>query len=124
MTAGEAGELPLQGITVVALEQAVAGPLASRHLADLGARVIKLERPGEGDFARHYDHAVHGLATHFVWLNRGKESFEVDLKSPDGQRFVRCPARAGGRVPAQHRARGRRTARAGRRDTARRATRG
>jgi crotonobetainyl-CoA:carnitine CoA-transferase CaiB-like acyl-CoA transferase len=88
MTTGEAGELPLQGITVVALEQAVAGPLTSRHLADLGARVIKLERPGEGDFARHYDHAVYGLATHFVWLNRGKESFEVDLKSPDGPRNV------------------------------------
>jgi itaconate CoA-transferase len=84
------GELPLAGITVVALEQAVAGPLASRNLADLGARVIKLERPGEGDFARHYDHAVHGLATHFVWLNRGKESVEVDLKSPDGQRLVRA----------------------------------
>ena len=84
------GVLPLEGITVVALEQAVAGPLASRNLADLGARVIKLERPGEGDFARHYDHEVHGLATHFVWLNRGKESFEVDLKSPDGQRLVRA----------------------------------
>jgi itaconate CoA-transferase len=84
------GVLPLKGITVVALEQAVAGPLASRNLADLGARVIKLERPGEGDFARHYDHEVHGLATHFVWLNRGKESFEVDLKSPDGQRLVRA----------------------------------
>jgi formyl-CoA transferase len=84
------GELPLQGITVVALEQAVAGPLATRHLADLGARVIKLERPGEGDFARHYDHAVKGLGTHFVWLNRGKESLEVDLKSPDGKRFVRA----------------------------------
>jgi formyl-CoA transferase len=67
----------------------VAGPLASRHLADLGARVIKLERPGEGDFARHYDHAVKGLATHFVWLNRGKESFEVDLKSHDGIQSAR-----------------------------------
>ena len=85
-----AGELPLEGITVVALEQAVAGPIASRHLADLGARVIKIERPGEGDFARHYDHAVRGLATHFVWLNRGKESVEIDLKSPDGLRFARA----------------------------------
>ena len=84
------GVLPLEGITVVALEQAVAAPLASRNLADLGARVIKLERPGEGDFARNYDHAVHGLATHFVWLNRGKESFAVDLKSPDGRRLVRA----------------------------------
>jgi itaconate CoA-transferase len=80
---------PLDGITVVALEQAVAGPLATRHLADLGARVIKIERPGEGDFARHYDHAVHGLATHFVWLNRGKESLELDLKSARGQRIAR-----------------------------------
>lgn len=83
------GELPLTGITVVALEQAVAGPLATRHLADLGARVIKIERPGEGDFARHYDHEVHGLATHFVWLNRGKESIALDLKSPHGQQIAR-----------------------------------
>ena len=83
------GELPLAGITVVALEQAVAGPLATRHLADLGARVIKIERPGEGDFARHYDHAVHGLATHFVWLNRGKESIAIDLKSDRGLRIAR-----------------------------------
>jgi itaconate CoA-transferase len=70
---------------VVALEQAVAAPLASRHLADLGARVIKLERVDGGDFARHYDHAVRGLASHFVWLNRGKESVAVDLKSSAGQ---------------------------------------
>jgi formyl-CoA transferase len=76
------GELPLTGITVVTLEQAVAGPLATRHLADLGAQVIKVERPGEGDFARDYDHEVRGLATHFVWLNRGKESIALDLKSP------------------------------------------
>jgi crotonobetainyl-CoA:carnitine CoA-transferase CaiB-like acyl-CoA transferase len=81
-----APELPLAGITVVALEQAVAGPLATRHLADLGARVIKIERPEEGDFARNYDHAVRGLATHFVWLNRGKESLAVDLKSARGRR--------------------------------------
>ena len=80
--------LPLAGTTVVALEQAVAGPLATRHLADLGARVIKIERPGEGDFARRYDEAVHGLATHFVWLNRGKESLAVDLKSDHGRAVV------------------------------------
>ncbi|MFP5072145.1 CaiB/BaiF CoA transferase family protein [Pseudonocardia nantongensis] len=82
-------DLPLDGITVVALEQAVAGPIATRHLADLGARVVKIERPGEGDFARHYDDAVHGLATHFVWLNRGKESLAVDLKTEQGIRIVR-----------------------------------
>lgn len=82
------GGLPLEGITVVALEQAVAGPLATRHLADLGARVIKIEKPGEGDFARRYDEAVHGLATHFVWLNRGKESLEVDLKSARGREIM------------------------------------
>lgn len=81
--------LPLAGYTVVALEQAVAGPIATRHLADLGARVVKIERPGEGDFARHYDAAVQGLATHFVWLNRGKESLAVDLKSERGIRIVR-----------------------------------
>ncbi len=73
--------LPLAGCLVVTLEQAVAAPMATRHLADLGARVIKLERPDGGDFARGYDFAVHGLASHFVWLNRGKESVCVDLKS-------------------------------------------
>ncbi|WP_459547061.1 CaiB/BaiF CoA transferase family protein [Nocardia sp. X0981] len=85
-TAGNprAGDLPLHGVTVVGLEQAVAAPMASRHLADLGARVIKVERVGEGDFARNYDAAVHGLASHFVWLNRGKESIALDLKSPEG----------------------------------------
>ena len=72
-------------MVVVALEQAVAAPLASRHLADLGARVVKLERTDGGDFARHYDHAVHGLASHFVWLNRGKESVALDLKSAAGR---------------------------------------
>ncbi|GLY67977.1 dehydratase [Amycolatopsis taiwanensis] len=81
--------LPLEGITVVALEQAVAAPLATRHLADLGARVIKLERVGEGDFARNYDHAVHGMASHFVWLNRGKESVALDLKSVEGADIAR-----------------------------------
>jgi itaconate CoA-transferase len=68
----DTGTLPLEGITVVALEQAVAAPFASRQLADLGARVIKVERPGQGDFARGYDTTVRGLASHFVWLNRSK----------------------------------------------------
>jgi len=75
--------LPLQGITVVSIEQAVAAPFATRHLADLGARVIKIERPGEGDFARRYDATVLGQASHFVWLNRSKESVALDLKHPD-----------------------------------------
>ena len=66
--------LPLEGMTVVAIEQAVAAPLATRNLADLGARVIKVERIDGGDLARGYDHVVHGTGAHFVWLNRGKES--------------------------------------------------
>ena len=82
--------LPLAGFTVVSLEQAVAAPIATRHLADLGARVIKVERIGEGDFARNYDAAVHGLASHFVWLNRGKESLCVDLKADAGLAAVRA----------------------------------
>ena len=73
----------LDGITVVAIEQAVAAPYATRQLADLGARVIKVERPEVGDFARHYDQRVKGLASYFVWLNRSKESLALDLKSPD-----------------------------------------
>jgi itaconate CoA-transferase len=73
---------PLKGITVVSLEQAVAAPFATRQLADLGARVIKLERPGEGDFARAYDTTVKGLSSYFVWLNRTKESLALDLKQP------------------------------------------
>src|SRR5258706_10728987 len=76
---------PLEGVTVVALEQAVAAPLATRHLADLGARVIKVERPGVGDFARSYDTTVRGMASHFVWLNRSKQSLTLDLREPDGQ---------------------------------------
>src|SRR5919204_551325 len=72
--------LPLKDITVVAIEQAVAAPFATRHLADLGARVIKIERPDGGDFARSYDAAVNGLSSHFVWLNRTKESLTLDLK--------------------------------------------
>jgi crotonobetainyl-CoA:carnitine CoA-transferase CaiB-like acyl-CoA transferase len=71
---------PLEGITVVALEHAVAAPFATRQLADLGARVIKVERPGTGDFARQYDDTVLGESSYFVWLNRGKESLELDLK--------------------------------------------
>lgn len=74
--------LPLAGVLVVSCEQAVAAPLASRQLADLGARVIKVERPGGGDFARRYDRTVHGLSSHFVWLNRSKESITLDLKDP------------------------------------------
>ena len=73
--------LPLDGITVVALEQAVAAPFATRQLADLGARVIKVERSGNGDFARGYDHTVNGLSSYFAWLNRGKESVTLDIKS-------------------------------------------
>jgi crotonobetainyl-CoA:carnitine CoA-transferase CaiB-like acyl-CoA transferase len=72
--------LPLEGILVVAVEQAVAAPLATRHLADLGATVIKVERPGSGDFARGYDRSVNGLSSHFVWLNRNKQSILLDLK--------------------------------------------
>ncbi|MFD3996907.1 CaiB/BaiF CoA transferase family protein [Streptomyces sp. NPDC058583] len=81
--------LPLEGITVVAVEQAVAAPFATRQLADLGARVVKIERPDGGDFARGYDTAARGLASHFVWCNRGKESVAVDLKDPRGLALVR-----------------------------------
>ena len=79
---------PLAGITVVALEQAVAAPLATRHLADLGARVIKIERPDGGDFARHYDAAVKGLSSYFVWLNRSKQSLTLDLKRPEAMEVL------------------------------------
>lgn len=81
--------LPLDGVTVVAVEQAVAAPFATRQLADLGARVVKVERPDGGDFARGYDTAARGLASHFVWCNRGKESLAVDLKDPRGLAIVR-----------------------------------
>ncbi|MEU6552427.1 CaiB/BaiF CoA-transferase family protein [Streptomyces sp. NPDC046915] len=80
---------PLEGITVVAVEQAVAAPFATRQLADLGARVIKVERIDGGDFARGYDSAARGLASHFVWCNRGKESIALDLKDPRGLDLVR-----------------------------------
>ncbi|WP_332813631.1 CaiB/BaiF CoA transferase family protein [Ramlibacter sp.] len=73
---------PLDGITVVSLEHAIAAPFCTRQLADLGARVIKVERPGVGDFARAYDSRVKGLASHFVWTNRSKESLTLDLKQP------------------------------------------
>ncbi|WP_037869354.1 CaiB/BaiF CoA transferase family protein [Streptomyces sp. NRRL S-813] len=81
--------LPLEGITVVAVEQAVSAPFATRQLADLGARVVKVERIDGGDFARGYDTAAGGLASHFVWCNRGKESLAVDLKDPRGLAVVR-----------------------------------
>jgi itaconate CoA-transferase len=81
LTAG----LPLAGITVVSVEQAVAAPFATRQLADLGARVIKVERPGSGDFARQYDATVKGLASYFVWLNRAKQSLSLDIKHDAGR---------------------------------------
>lgn len=80
---------PLTGITVVAVEQAIAAPFATRQLADLGARVIKIERPGEGDFARGYDAKVLGLSSHFVWTNRAKESVALDLKAPAATEVLR-----------------------------------
>jgi len=76
---------PLQGITVITLEHAIAAPFATRQLADLGARVIKVERPGVGDFARGYDERMRGLASHFVWTNRSKESLTLDVKHPEAQ---------------------------------------
>ncbi|MFD8152352.1 CaiB/BaiF CoA transferase family protein [Streptomyces sp. NPDC001046] len=79
---------PLAGVTVVSLEQAVAAPYATRQLADLGARVIKVERPGGGDFARRYDTTVHGHSSYFVWLNRSKESLTLDLKDPRGREVL------------------------------------
>ena len=74
--------LPLEEMTVVSLEHAIAAPFCTRQLADLGARVIKVERPGSGDFARDYDSRTRGLASHFVWVNRSKESLTLDLKQP------------------------------------------
>ncbi len=80
---------PLEGILVVALEHAIAAPFCTRHLADLGARVIKVERPGAGDFARSYDTRVRGLSSHFVWVNRSKESLALDLKQPEALAVLR-----------------------------------
>jgi itaconate CoA-transferase len=79
---------PLKGITVVTLEHAIAAPFATRQLADLGARVIKIERPGVGDFARAYDERVRGLASHFVWTNRSKESLTLDVKHAEAQKIL------------------------------------
>jgi itaconate CoA-transferase len=83
-----ASSLPLSGIKVLAFEQAVAAPLCTRHLVDLGADVIKIERRGEGDFARAYDTAIHGLSTYFAWLNRGKKSITLDITNPKGQELA------------------------------------
>ncbi|MGU3500102.1 CaiB/BaiF CoA transferase family protein [Mycobacterium sp. C31M] len=80
--------LPLQGITVLSLEHAVAAPFATRQLADMGARVIKVERPDSGDFARGYDDAVNGSSSYFVWLNRSKESIAIDVKSEQGHQIL------------------------------------
>ncbi len=79
---------PLEGITVVALEHVIAGPFCTRQLADLGARIIKIERPGVGDPARAYDERVHGLSSHFVWTNRSKESLTLDLKQAEARDIV------------------------------------
>jgi len=80
--------LPLDGITVVSVEQAVSAPFCTRQLADYGARVIKIERPGEGDFARQYDRAVNWLSSYFVWLNRSKESVTLDVAQPAGREVI------------------------------------
>ncbi|KAL4802054.1 CoA-transferase family III domain-containing protein [Aspergillus unguis] len=79
---------PLAGTTVVSLEQAIAAPFCTRQLADMGARVIKIERPGVGDFARQYDTRVNGLASHFVWTNRSKESLALDVKKPEDHQIL------------------------------------
>ncbi|MCK9902034.1 formyl-CoA transferase [Parafrankia colletiae] len=78
------GRRPMEGLLVVGLEQAVAAPIATRHLADMGARVVKVENPRGGDFARHYDEALNGMAAHFVWCNRGKESLALNWTDPRG----------------------------------------
>ena len=79
---------PLEGLTVVAMEHAIAAPFCTRQLADQGARVIKIERPGSGDFARGYDDRVRGLASHFVWINRSKESLTLDVKHAEAPRIL------------------------------------
>lgn len=79
---------PLEGIKVITFEHAIAAPFCTRQLADLGARVIKVERPGTGDFARNYDERVHGLASHFVWTNRSKDSITLDVKQPQAMEIV------------------------------------
>ena len=80
---------PLDGITVVALEHVFAAPFATRQLADLGARVIKIERPGAGDFARNYDQRAKGMSSHFTWVNRSKESLTLDLKHESALEILR-----------------------------------
>ncbi|HVE54463.1 MAG TPA: CaiB/BaiF CoA-transferase family protein [Ramlibacter sp.] len=80
---------PLDGITVVSIEHAIAAPFCTRQLADLGARVVKVERPGSGDFARAYDDRAKGLASHFVWVNRSKESLTLDLKNPEAMQVLK-----------------------------------
>ena len=94
---------PLDGITVVSLEHAIAAPFCTRQLADLGARVIKVERPGAGDFARAYDQRVKGMSSHFAWVNRSKESLELDLKPEHRERFeqVQCWQRESARQPGE-----------------------
>ncbi|MEU7811687.1 CaiB/BaiF CoA-transferase family protein [Pseudonocardia sp. NPDC049154] len=93
--AAVSGGGPLAGLTVVAIEQAVSAPMCSRTLGDLGARVVKIENPRTGDFARHYDDVVHGQSAHFAWLNRNKESLALDVKSEKGQEVLhRLLARA------------------------------
>lgn len=87
--AGNASPRPLDGVTVISLEHAIAAPFCTRQLADMGARVIKVERPGVGDFARNYDQRVQGMASHFVWTNRSKESITLDLKRPEAQEVLR-----------------------------------
>jgi itaconate CoA-transferase len=84
----DAPRLPLSGVTVVSIEQAIAAPLASRHLADFGARVIKIERPVKGDFCRDYDYVMNGMSSQFVWTNRSKQSLALDVKSPEGKRAI------------------------------------
>ncbi|MDU6372820.1 MAG: CaiB/BaiF CoA-transferase family protein [Bradyrhizobium sp.] len=84
----DGSRLPLSGLVVVSVEQAIAAPLASRHLADWGARVIKIERPGVGDFCRDYDHVMNGMSSQFVWTNRSKESLAIDIKSAEGRKVL------------------------------------
>uniref|UniRef100_UPI00241C3828 CoA transferase n=1 Tax=Delftia acidovorans TaxID=80866 RepID=UPI00241C3828 len=79
---------PLDGTTVVSLEHAVAAPFCTRQLADLGARVIKVERPGSGDFARGYDQRVQGQSSHFTWINRSKQSLALDLKQDEAMQAL------------------------------------
>src|ERR1700674_2995658 len=79
---------PLDGITVVSLEHAISGPFCTRQLADLGARVIKIERPGVGDFAREYDERVRGFSSQFLWCNRSKESLTLDVKHSEAKNIL------------------------------------